>query len=453
MAFLDRRYVLSLRQMAMAKVAITVCRDPEILDFVKNNGCASFVFPSKETHLYLDVESPVEETWMWKDIILEKMSKFSYLLRNERSATKPDDYVRKENILPFARWEELVEERISSLPQLLKQELLDVIRSFSIEIDKWFKYHSDDWKESLKIARREISNVRLCSNRSRYDYLGNSRREIDREKVVGMFEIGDHYLLAILCGLMNKMPNGEQMPHEIVQKYSKLTENGWSKPIGNVELSNLSRHKYFIAMSYDDRCAFITSLLLEECLQYEDFLFYMSYMSDYDRKQIFEFFSFEILLLFLNWPLQCEFLNAAEYLLPYFSGSCFFLMLNIIIYQRIMLSRKDFNYIDLLKGFWSLSPSDLKEFIKTTSIYEPLLFVINFPADETFLSEQLLERYSNDELKFTCFGAKYSLMRETMPIAVLEHYSYPALKSIHLFLFEKILKDNVNKARVPALGE
>ncbi|GFU51491.1 uncharacterized protein TNCV_81351 [Trichonephila clavipes] len=154
MAFFDRLHVLSLRQMAMTKLAITVSRDQKILDFVKDYGCASFVFPSKEIHLYLGVKSPVEETWTWKDFMVEKLpSKFDYLLHMRRiSATEPDDCVTGRNILPFARWEELVEERVSSLPKVLQHELLDVVHSVSIELDKWIKYHTEDWRISPEIA-------------------------------------------------------------------------------------------------------------------------------------------------------------------------------------------------------------------------------------------------------------------------------------------------------------
>ncbi|PRD23183.1 UNVERIFIED_CONTAM: hypothetical protein NCL1_47093 [Trichonephila clavipes] len=47
----------------------------------------------------------------------------------QMSMTKdePDepDWQIKRNVLPFARWEELVKKRISSLPKLLQHELLD----------------------------------------------------------------------------------------------------------------------------------------------------------------------------------------------------------------------------------------------------------------------------------------------------------------------------------------
>ncbi|GFS61512.1 uncharacterized protein TNCV_4312241 [Trichonephila clavipes] len=247
MTFFERPYVLSLRQMAMTKVAINVCLDPEILDLVKDYGCASFVFPSKVAHLYLNAESPVEETWMWKDFMVEKvLSKFSNLPGRRRSATQPDDWVTRKNILPFARWEELVEERISSflLPQLLQHELFDVVRTVSIEIDKWIKDHTEDWRKFPEIAR--------CAQ---YDFQWNSHGKIDRVKTASTLimneklEIEDRYLLAALYGLVDKMPIGEKIPHNIIVKYSNLAENRWSTLDGNVEYSYLKRHAYFLTMS------------------------------------------------------------------------------------------------------------------------------------------------------------------------------------------------------------
>ncbi|GFQ70736.1 hypothetical protein TNCT_369521 [Trichonephila clavata] len=75
MAFYELN-VQSLRQMAMTKTAITLYRDPEILNFMKINGRASFVFPSKETYLLLKGRKPrlsfdLEKTWMWKDLLIE----------------------------------------------------------------------------------------------------------------------------------------------------------------------------------------------------------------------------------------------------------------------------------------------------------------------------------------------------------------------------------------------
>ncbi|GFY66348.1 hypothetical protein TNIN_493141 [Trichonephila inaurata madagascariensis] len=80
MDLFDHPRVLPLRQMTMTKLAITMCRDPEILNFMKTNGCASFDFPSKLTHLYLQVESPNEETWISRDCLTRRFQTRLHLI-------------------------------------------------------------------------------------------------------------------------------------------------------------------------------------------------------------------------------------------------------------------------------------------------------------------------------------------------------------------------------------
>ncbi|GFT64552.1 uncharacterized protein TNCV_649461 [Trichonephila clavipes] len=142
-------------------------------------------------------------------------------------------------------------------------------------------------------------------------------------------------------------------------------------------------------------------------------------MGNEDRKAVFKTSCLQILQLLLDWPLQGEFLNAAEHLLPYFTEIDFIVILNIIVYERILLHRKDFNYIDLLKEFWSLSPSHLKEPINIYPIYEPLMLIINFPVDEIFPSEQLLQSYEWDNLTFRCCGVNINYSEIKMGHALM----------------------------------
>ncbi|GFR12560.1 uncharacterized protein TNCT_67291 [Trichonephila clavata] len=381
------------------------------MDFVKINGCASFVFPSKETHLYLDVEIPREETWIWNDFMLGTDTSRSYFFNRKRgSATYLDECVTRNNILPFRRWEELVEERISPLllPQLLQRELLDVVRSVSIEVDKWIKYHSEVWRKSPEIAHSFL-----------YDFQWNSLGKIDLGKTARKLiineklEIEDRYILASLYSLMDKRPTEEKVPGEIVEMYSNFPERDTREqppwiPFFAIQFNYSMQKDVFISASSKEKVQFLSTVLGNECLQFEDFLFFLSHMGEDERKTIFKRQSFKILrMYFLNWPLQCKFSNAAEQLLPFINKSEFREMLKFIIYERIMLDRKDFNYIDLLKEFWSLSPSKLKESIKTGSIYKSLMLIKNFPICEIFPNEQLLQNYIGNGLTFTYDGIKY----------------------------------------------
>ncbi|GFT44594.1 uncharacterized protein TNCV_2808281 [Trichonephila clavipes] len=428
--------------MAMTKLAVTVCCDPEILDLVKEYGCVSFVFPSKETHLYLGVKSLKNEVWIRKDLQSTVVFPLCGLYKGLNVVPKISK-VRK-NILPFARWEKLVKKRISSLPQLLQHELLDVIRSFSIEIDKWIKYHCQDWQN--------FSGA--CS--ALYDFQWNSLGKIDLLKTASALivnetlDIKDRCILASLYGLMDKKTIGKKMPDKIVFICSLLSERvikfqkEWDLSRDGNYYMYYMRQNLFTTISSERKVLFLNIGLLQEYLPYNDFLFYMSNIGNEERKAVFKTSCLQILQLLLDWPLQGEFLNAAEHLLPYFTEEKFIVMLNVIIYERIMLHRKDFNYIDLLKEFWSLSPSHLKESVNFYPIYKPLMLIINFTVDEIFPSKKLLQSYKSDNLAFRCYGVMYTSGRNVNVESIQDFHNDCAPTFIDASTFHKCLKRKYN---------
>ncbi|GFR01148.1 uncharacterized protein TNCT_238141 [Trichonephila clavata] len=424
MEFFDNPNVPSLRQMAMTNIAITVCRDPKILDFVKSNGCSSFIFPSKVIHLYLKVKNPVKETWIWKDLVAKVNIPSEKSVREKE--TCEIDWEIKKNILPFARWEKLVIERASSLPNPLQHELLDVARIVSIELDKWIKHHSPIWPNFSEIARN-----------FQHEFQWNSFGKIDRERTTmklitnERIDIIGRYILASIYGITDKIPNQEKVPYEVVRMYQRR-QLPLFMSFALIEINHFRRKDMFFTAGYEQKVLFLKNVLWKECLKYEDFVFYVSSLQDCEREALFKCCAFKILrLYFLEWPLQRKFLNAAEQLLPYFTEINFHDTLKLIIYERIMLGWKDFNYIDLLKGFWSLSPSKLKESTKTDSIYEPLMRIINFPVGENFPSEILLKNSHQYGLAFRYSGIEYCLNRNVVSkrnsflCGILEHSPKP----------------------------
>ncbi|GFR01152.1 uncharacterized protein TNCT_238171 [Trichonephila clavata] len=405
MEFFDNPDVPSLRQIAMTNLAITVCRDPKILDFVKSNGCSSFIFPSKVIHKYLKVKNPAKETWKWKDLE-QKRYLLSQRSVREKKTNEIEWEIRK-NILPFARWEKLVIERASSLPNPLQHELLDMARIVSIEMDKWIQHHSPIWPNFSEIARN-----------FQYEFQWNSFGKIDPERTTmklitnEKIDIIGRYILASIYGLTYKIPNQEKVPYEIVRMYRRR-ELPLFMSSALIEMNRFRQKDVFSTKGYEQKLLFLKNVLENECLKYEDFVFYVSSLQDHEREALFQCCAFKILrLYFLEWPLQCKFLNVAEQLLPYFTEFDFRDTLKFIIYGRIMLGWTDFNYIHLLKGFWSLSSSDLKESTKTHSIYKLLMRIINFPVGKNFPSEILFQKFHKYGLEFTYSGIEYCLYRD-----------------------------------------
>ncbi|GFY39511.1 uncharacterized protein TNIN_315361 [Trichonephila inaurata madagascariensis] len=431
MEFFENRPVLSLRQMSMTKLATLVCRDPKILNFMKINGCASYVFPSKNTHLYLGVKNPRKDVWMWKSLVRD-VNLTPYDERSRRDAPDELNWQIKRNILPFARWEELVNKRISSLPKLLQQELLDVIRLVSIEIDKWIKYHSLIWARSSHIARH-----------FQYEFQWNSLGKIDQERTAMKLILNkrlptrDRCTLCVLYDLTDMIPLQEKVPDEIIQTYRRR-ELPISMAFAGIKINYLKRKDMFATAGCKQKMLFLGDALLRECLQYEDFLFYLSHLKDYEREAIFKYYGFKILrMYFLEWPLQSKFLSAAEQLLPHLNEEDFCDLLKIIVYERIMLGWEDFNYIDLLKEFWSLSPLHLKEYIMALGpFYVAIMFIINFPVGGNFPNEILFKSHQRDALVFQYSGVKYCLYKKNEVVSKKKSFlsnilSPPQLQEFH----------------------
>ncbi|GFY49189.1 uncharacterized protein TNIN_285181 [Trichonephila inaurata madagascariensis] len=444
--------VESLRQIALSKFAIQVCNSAEIRGFVKEKGCESFIFPSRETHIYLNVKGQVDEAWTSKDFLIQEVFPKSYLIRNRNLNGGFDPYLIRNNTLPFARWEKLVKKMISlfSFPQLLLPELLDVVRSVSTEIDKWIKVHSRTLRNSLNFARS-----------AQCHFQWNSLGRIDRVRTAGTLikikrlDIEERYLLS----LFYDMPIEEEVPDLIVKKYSNVAERRyyvpprWNLSVVDFEYRYVTRTKWFFKLTPEEKVLYLKNALSDECLQYEDLRFYMSHLLDSGKKEVFKMHAFKILTQnFLDWPLQHKFLNVAEQLLPYFTESDFLEMLKIILNEKILLGRKDFNYINLLKGLWSISPSHLKEFIETNSIYEPLMFTINFPGFENFPNEQLFQWFGDNCLKFGYSGLKYCVFKDVIDPKKWFHSEdfnfYRKYRFVNAFVFQKNRKRKHEESEV-----
>ncbi|GFT99156.1 uncharacterized protein NPIL_680001, partial [Nephila pilipes] len=253
--------VIPLRQMAMGKIAIAVCNDPDIKNLVRERGSVSFVFPSKETQAYLEKEGrlfeqtcelDLRQTWAWKNVLMDANFPPAIEYLTPESDVLLDQREMGEGILPFQRWEELVEKKISSflLPPLLRYELFDVIRSIAAEIDKWIKDHTLITKNALEIAR-----TAQCY------FQWNLFGKIDRVKTAEtlirkeVLRTEDLYFLALHYGLMDdiladrirnlsrgKFPERYKISSNISHLPASIT---WERFTGESDFNCIAQRNFF----------------------------------------------------------------------------------------------------------------------------------------------------------------------------------------------------------------
>ncbi|GFU54948.1 uncharacterized protein NPIL_433951 [Nephila pilipes] len=413
--------VLSLRQMAMMNIAIYVCNDPDIQDFVKENGSFSFIFPSERTQQFLDLaKGQATQIWAWKSVFLDGKSTHP-IINFTANWDRMSQWDMMASFPPFKTWKELVEKKMSSflLPRHLQPELFDVIRLVSLEIDKWIKEHS-----LILLNSTEFARAAQCY------FQWNSLGIIDRIKTArtlitnGSLQIEDRYILALHYGLKDDLLADRCIDFAWkknlhMQLYFPVTASRpgkiWKPYTGESDFNYIAQRNLFIKLTSEEKMECLNTVMSKEIMLYENFLFCLSQMGDDGREAIFETYPLKILMYFLDWPFQCQFLDAARHLLPYFTLNDFQKIIELIVIDRIMLGWKDFDYIKLLKEFWSLSPIVLRQIIKRHNVYKSLVFAMNYSSSDNFPEEIDFENYNVNCFQFGFRGILYCLMKTEEP--------------------------------------
>ncbi|GFU25903.1 uncharacterized protein NPIL_413431 [Nephila pilipes] len=414
--------LLSLQQMAMVKLAVPVCNDPEVQDLVIRSGSLSFVFPSKETEIFMNRSreqfegscANVFKPWTWNDFLINGSSKHSYRYCPELKKRRVTLGKLRKGTLPFGEWEELVEKKMSSfmVPYFLRPKLLDLIRSVTVEIDIWIKDHSFILVHTAQSVRTAQSYFQWTSY-GRIDRVKTARTLIIKD----VLHIEDLYILALHYGLMDDMfsdTNRNLAWKKLAEKEADFLASGSTVTFvcktftGESDFNYIALRNFFSESTPDERVQCLNTVLSMDCLQYEDLLFGLSKMDDNEKSAVFKTHPLKLLMYFLDWPLQSQFLDAAECLLSYFTETDFRVLLIFILYERIMVGWKDFDYIQLLKELWSRCPSPLKQCVTSEDcVYDDLMYTVNYSNNAISPKEHLLESYDEICLPFGYRGTQY----------------------------------------------
>ncbi|GFV24200.1 uncharacterized protein TNCV_2632041 [Trichonephila clavipes] len=219
-----------------------------------------------------ETEAGAEQVWICKKFLLDgthitNIKSLSCFLQSLNANQKFDsENVRNADILPFCKWEDLVEKKLLAflVPQHLFPPLIEMTRIVSIEIDKWIKDLSLILERSAEIAHTS----------QRY-FQWNSLAKIDRVKTARMLNnegsnLEDLYLLAVHYRLMDdvhidnytRIRLKEVAEHEYCDRLAIPTEfwresagefNIFGYPLDNRVLTlhlNLERHSVEYADLY-----------------------------------------------------------------------------------------------------------------------------------------------------------------------------------------------------------
>ncbi|GFY57086.1 uncharacterized protein TNIN_341301 [Trichonephila inaurata madagascariensis] len=287
-------------------------------------------------------------------------------------------------------WKNTIRRRLSAfdIPLTLKEEVIDLMKPIAVEVNMWevdhnsifttrqkrslkFCFHADGTVDRVKTAdsliHSEVLDVQTrfllaCQYWSSYDILNffkkvrkNTRNRILRKYSKEKHNLNEHQKNVV-----------KWVEHYRAGSPSRRWAI-WTLPsLQSRRLDDVSRKE----------CERILNRLLVVTTQMHIGRFCLSRMNACEREVLIASIPLKVLRIYLFWPYQHFFMDAANKVWGRLSGEDFTWLLHIIICQKILALWKDFHYVDLLRQFWHGSPDHLKQYVEGTDIFETLVEIV-----------------------------------------------------------------------------
>ncbi|GFQ73597.1 uncharacterized protein TNCT_177201 [Trichonephila clavata] len=404
--------VPTLQRLALVQIAIRITNDATIVALTDKYGPISHILPDAESRLFLN------ETRTMKDVGDNRMKvhkpKIHHVIQPKHEFQRSPNYW----------WEQLVSIKISTLklPRVMHRRILGVTRAVSLEVDRWLQYHTVLW------------TVDPCLD-LQSDLVWMSIGKIDRAKTANSLignenlDIKIRYILACLyCyedkvfSLWGRMALIEQaFILEFSQKRNAL--KCWAQSVKGesvIDWNELYIYRRFYPLglpvinekTYEELKPFrLTNCIVRGLLEFEDFYRLLSQKEFHSCSESLRKVPQYALRYLLDWPFQEEFMKEASRAWTFLSTEGFHSLLKVIVYQKIMIGRDDFDYINLLKEFWQQSPPHYKRYVQNYPIYSLVMIIVPTNLWGPSLSKQLLKHYGKNYLIYQSLRMRYIVFK------------------------------------------
>ncbi|GFQ65572.1 uncharacterized protein TNCT_245051 [Trichonephila clavata] len=427
-------YVPTLLEISFVEIAVRISNVPETMDFMKKYGPVCFIFPSNELRAYINKEIPEsslqiklslcmterKEMLIPQDPTNESWRKFVKFYNDFCSST--DGFTL--NNLPSTMWEVMILKKISCLdfPNSLRNKLMPIIRCICLEIYRWYMEHEEYtfgfenldiqkyfcWNSYGKIDRiktaKSLINNESLSVSARYNLARNYGFERDFLFLWDKMSIAEKDYSKQMGGPFEQQAWFEYGVTGSVENSIQISQDACGNPL-NFRL-------FFSLLSPTQKVEWYKVFINLKAMDYADVRFCLSLLEKNEQENILREYSSKILQYYLVWPLQKEFLNVTENVWPYMSIENYINLAKFIIFERILIGWKDFNYVWLMQELWRQTPNTFKELAKTDKVYQFILPVINCEQNKGFPKEGFLEKYKGKDLEFHHVGINYNLSRD-----------------------------------------
>ncbi|GFY44917.1 uncharacterized protein TNIN_262701 [Trichonephila inaurata madagascariensis] len=412
-------FFLSLRQMCFAKTALMVFNDPEVRHFVNTHDIHNCIWTSEEIESLIGKEPA---TLLKKAHVNEIHSK-RFITNFSQEYKRRFSGDGKHHSLPNKQWEILVDQKLTtlSLPNIFKKEVMSLVRLVLIESYKWLRDHKTTiestnklqkhfhWTQDNKIDRYKTAKAIIADDNidNRYRFLLASHYCF-QEDVLSIWKILDDAQKNFF----------QEYDFNIVQIWVNWALYGWD--INWEEIARVCRfglQRYFPKLEREKRLQHLMFYGRGIWNDYHELQFCLSILDQNEKNEILKKCAFQVIEVFLDWPVHGKLLDVVELLWPYLSEQNFREFFDVILCQKSLFNWIGYDYITLVKKLYIRVPFERRKVIEKDAMYKTLIFVLEYDTshfsprahsnDDNFLAIYsgttafVISKYMGDFLSFS----------------------------------------------------
>ncbi|GFQ77447.1 uncharacterized protein TNCT_473471 [Trichonephila clavata] len=432
---------LTLRQMCLSKLALHVFNDPDVRLFTSTHDVHCCIWSSEEIESLLDKESVT---------LLDHQQVFEFLSIGV-TPTQSQIYKHRYTVdgkyhsLPNKQWEILLNQKLStlSMPDMFRKEVTALVRLVVLESYKWLQKHKTTiefttnlqnhfhWTQDIKIDRQKTAKAIIADDN---------------------IDIRDRFMLAVLyCfeddvfSLWRKSISMQQYFLCENRNYKMRTtwfpwlihggELDWEEYARDYTCNDFGFRTFLPELRRKKRLEYVMRLKSRNWINYHELQFCLSTLDQNQQNKVIKKCSFEILKIFLDWPLREKLLDVLELLWPYLSERNFRNILDLILCQKRLFNWIGYDYDTLLKKLWERNPFEYNKVIEKDTMYNTLKLVLEYEGSLPFPHE--LRVHNNDDtfIAFYSGNTVFAISKCYFSNLEITFHRLSDLKSRHNFKF------------------
>ncbi|GFR04235.1 uncharacterized protein TNCT_5211 [Trichonephila clavata] len=307
----------------------------------------------------------------------------------------------KDHSLPNKQLEILVDQKLStlSLPNIHKNEVMTLVRFVLIESYKWLQDHT-----KLMLSTTNLQNYFQWTQDNKIDRQKTAKAIIHDDSIntIDRFILASNYCfqedVLSIWGILNDAQQNifQGDDFNIVQIWVN-----WAKYLDELDWEEIARYsrfglqRYFPKLEQEKRLEYLMRYRRGIWINYHELQFCLSTLDHNEQTEILKKFPFQVIEVFLDWPVLEKLLDVVELLWPYLSERDFCDLFNVILCQKRLFNWIGYDYITLVKKLYKRCPFERCKFIEKDTMYNTLNFVLHYDTSHSFPHE--LHMQSNDD--------------------------------------------------------